>query len=201
MLHEHTPNMFPMGYQGTSVMDVLSTMLNENTCGILKLTCPICTYCIPQYDLLKNVMHIEHLFKKPDSTIEIVLGLNGSTEIDYDCASCGAGSMLLSAFLSDMPDIWAFGIYTIKLNLKPKLELTINNTIRHLRLRGIIYVGQFHFTSRLFKENGSIWYHDGQTTGRSCTFEGYLQNLENTNSLLEAGEGFLKKMAVSVIYA
>ncbi|KAJ7831954.1 hypothetical protein B0H14DRAFT_2162560, partial [Mycena olivaceomarginata] len=44
-------------------------------------------------------------------------------------------------------------------------------------LRGIIYAGENHFTSRIIKENGAIWYHDGIATGRKCQYDGQLHSL------------------------
>ena len=34
-----------------------------------------------------------------------------------------------------------------------------------LDVRGSIYYGDFHFTSRIVGTNGIVWYHDGMTTG------------------------------------
>jgi hypothetical protein len=44
------------------------------------------------------------------------------------------------------------------------------NTI--LRLKGIIYHGNFHFISRIITNDGKIWLHDGMTTGRNAMMEG-----------------------------
>ncbi|KAJ7764082.1 hypothetical protein B0H14DRAFT_3593765 [Mycena olivaceomarginata] len=37
--------------------------------------------------------------------------------------------------------------------------------------------GENHFTSRIIKENGAIWYHDGIATGRKCQYDGQLHSL------------------------
>ncbi|KIM78557.1 hypothetical protein PILCRDRAFT_75281, partial [Piloderma croceum F 1598] len=41
-----------------------------------------------------------------------------------------------------------------------------------LDVRGLIYHGDFHFTSRIIGTDGMVWYHDGMTTGSSCENEG-----------------------------
>jgi hypothetical protein len=41
-----------------------------------------------------------------------------------------------------------------------------------LDVRGLIYHGDFHFTSRIIGTDGIVWYHDGMTTGSSCENEG-----------------------------
>jgi len=40
-----------------------------------------------------------------------------------------------------------------------------------LRLRGIIYFGAAHFISRVIREDGQIWYHDGIVTGQAIEYE------------------------------
>jgi hypothetical protein len=50
-----------------------------------------------------------------------------------------------------------------------------------LKLRGIIYYGDFHFTARVFASDGSVWYHDGIATGRSCQDEGTLSDLSDAD--------------------
>ncbi|KAJ7268889.1 hypothetical protein C8J57DRAFT_1004864, partial [Mycena rebaudengoi] len=44
-------------------------------------------------------------------------------------------------------------------------------------LRGIIYHGDEHFTSRMFTTNSDIWFHNGITTRSSTRFEGNLRNI------------------------
>ncbi|KAJ6512378.1 hypothetical protein DFH09DRAFT_941468 [Mycena vulgaris] len=45
-----------------------------------------------------------------------------------------------------------------------------------LFLRGIIYYGGVHFTSRIMGLDGRIWYHDGIETGRAHIDEHYLDS-------------------------
>src|SRR5215469_660824 len=43
-LHLQSPSMFPMGTQGAAVMNVLSTVLDEKSCGTINLYCKSCLY-------------------------------------------------------------------------------------------------------------------------------------------------------------
>ena len=65
-----------------------------------------------------------------------------------------------------------------------------------LPIRGIIYLGRFHFTALLISPGKKVWYHDGQTTG---------QNLELKGDLDEFSEQKLYEYngmkAVTVMYA
>ncbi|KAJ7929802.1 hypothetical protein B0H13DRAFT_1595936, partial [Mycena leptocephala] len=62
---------------------------------------------------------------------------------------------------------------------------------------GIIYGGQNHFTSRFIAKDGSMWFHDGITTGSNCIHEVNIQSLPDKLVLHQCGE----KKVVSVVYA
>jgi hypothetical protein len=70
-------------------------------------------------------------------------------------------------------------------NLRLDEELTFSSTMgeTRLRLRGLIYhspgtvIG--HFTSVLLDRHGSMWYHDGITTGGFCTQNGKISDLQD----------------------
>ncbi|KAJ6480466.1 hypothetical protein C8R47DRAFT_1050141 [Mycena vitilis] len=66
-----------------------------------------------------------------------------------------------------------------------------------MRLRGIVYGGQGHFTCRLIRKDGRMWFHDGITTGRNCLPEANFHAIEDRLVLHKCGE----KKAVCVIYA
>jgi hypothetical protein len=52
-----------------------------------------------------------------------------------------------------------------------------------LDVRGLIYHGEFHFTSHIIGTDGIVWYHDGMTTGDSFENEGYFGNFSSRNLL------------------
>ncbi|KAJ7089428.1 hypothetical protein C8R44DRAFT_554682, partial [Mycena epipterygia] len=65
-----------------------------------------------------------------------------------------------------------------------------------LKLRGIIYGGQNHFTCRIVRPNQDVWFHDGITTGRSCLRDGTVDNFQ-PGGLYECRG----KEVVAVVYA
>ena len=42
-------------------------------------------------------------------------------------------------------------------------------------MRGIVYHGENHFTSRIISPEGNIWFHDGISTGSTCEHDGHLR--------------------------
>ncbi|TFK53321.1 hypothetical protein OE88DRAFT_1597776, partial [Heliocybe sulcata] len=63
-------------------------------------------------------------------------------------------------------------------------------------LKGIVYFGEYHFTSCLISKDGEIWFNDGMTTGRECLKEGNMKDTE-LNTLLSCNG----KTASLAIYA
>ncbi|KAJ7205355.1 hypothetical protein C8J57DRAFT_1258864 [Mycena rebaudengoi] len=67
-------------------------------------------------------------------------------------------------------------------------------------IRGVIYLTKQHFTARLVKPNGAIWYHDGILTGSTCEQDGLLHVLPPTFLNACNVEGDIGE-AVGVLYA
>ena len=65
-----------------------------------------------------------------------------------------------------------------------------------LDVRGLIYHGDFHFTSCVIGTDGIVWYHYGMTTGISCENEGDIDKMSSRNLLKCKG-----KKPILVVYA
>lgn len=63
-------------------------------------------------------------------------------------------------------------------------------------LRGIIYFGGYHFTSRIMTSDGQIWFHDGILTGDRSQAIGKTSDFTNSE-LLECNG----KDAIIALYA
>jgi hypothetical protein len=72
-----------------------------------------------------------------------------------------------------------FDIQSPIVKLNKQLNFIHNNQTNTLKLRGIIYYGTFHFTAHIISTDGTIWYHDGMTTGNTTEKEGKLNNMEH----------------------
>ena len=71
-----------------------------------------------------------------------------------------------------------------------KLEFETENGTKTLDLRGIVYHGQYHFTSRIISSQKQVWYHDGMTTGKSCSYDGMLNDMTD-NDLRKCRQRYL----------
>jgi hypothetical protein len=59
------------------------------------------------------------------------------------------------------------------------ITIEVNNQTFVYKLRGILYYGNGHFTSRIVTSTGHIWFHDGISTGSSTEYEGTLTSIHN----------------------
>jgi hypothetical protein len=103
--------------------------------------------------------------------------------------------------LWDLPDILIFNINNW-IDIDISLTFIINTEVRKYILKGVIYLGDEHFTSRMIDNSGMIWYHDGISTKSQCISEFNVCDLPNKQWLktINRNTGFNIKEAVIVIY-
>ena len=65
-----------------------------------------------------------------------------------------------------------------------------------LKVRGLIYHGDFHFTSCMIGTDEIVWYHDGMTTGSTCENEGDFDKFSNKKMMKNKGN-----VLTMVVYA
>ena len=86
-------------------------------------------------------------------------------------------------------------IFEINIKLNKTLKFEQEGETIVLDVRGLIYHGDFHFTSRIIGTDGIVWYYDGMTTGSSCENEGDFDMLSSINLLKCKG-----KKLILVVY-
>jgi hypothetical protein len=77
----------------------------------------------------------------------------------------------------------------VKVNKQIKFVQAGENVV--LDIRGLIYYGGFHFTSRIITCNGDVWYHDGMTMRNTCENGGVVENFSNKKILTCRGKELL----------
>ncbi|KAJ6489133.1 hypothetical protein C8R45DRAFT_765228, partial [Mycena sanguinolenta] len=61
-------------------------------------------------------------------------------------------------------------------NIDTQIELQVKDSPVSYLLRGVIYLGDNHFTVRLIRRTGQCWYHDSQQQGGLLICEGNLRD-------------------------
>lgn len=63
--------------------------------------------------------------------------------------------------------------------IEDSLHIEVSDIQYRYQLRGLIYYGDSHFTSRIIDPSGMTWFHDGMVTGAQMEYEGYLPSIDN----------------------
>jgi hypothetical protein len=181
---------FPYGQEGTELAALLEYCLTPKNTPTRRLVyCQSCgTHETPSSTT--NHIYMPSGTKSVNATLKLLQ--NGS----YNCHNCGTPSPLQTVFseiphiMSIMPREWKQQKPTKLLNV-----LLLNNKEQNLSLRGIIYwKNENHFVSRIVTPDSMVWFHDGMSTARTCSYEGQLTQI---NDLTE----WNGHRAVAYIYA
>ena len=91
------------------------------------------------------------------------------------CPTCNTHMKRVFSVLHAIPLI-LFDFTGQKINLDHTIEIDIQNSKQQYSLRGILYYGNNHFTSRFISHNTTVWFHDGISTGASMIRDGILNS-------------------------
>jgi hypothetical protein len=177
ILHMQNPVMFPTGTHGISVAALAQEMFKVNyNVASSQHQCPRCDYAeMPIDDKLSYVLHADDSTRH--STHNWISTISQSTH--RRCPECKI-KMKQVVFYNDIPHIIVLEYPFKDIETSHTLEFVAEDgAIKILKLRGIIYHGGYHFTSRIISTNHQVWYHDGITTGSSCTKDGTLANMSD----------------------
>ena len=192
-VHSQSPTEFPYGTRGTSVAALTSTILAPD--DFVAISIPACTSCDYSEPVMDDRLGFI-LYEKqeiPKSTCQWLGSLEHETH--EKCPHCFSALRQPISFKS-APSILVFEINSRNIKISKTLKFIQGAETIVLHVRGLIYCGDFHFTSRIIGSDGCVWYHDGITTGNTCENEGDFEKLSNKKLLKCKG-----KNLVLVVYA
>ena len=82
---------------------------------------------------------------------------------------CGAAALTAQV-------VFEFSNQVLHINLLINIQL--QNYQHRLRLAGVVYYGQHHFTAEIILSEGQVWFYDGIETGINLIYNGSM----NSNS-------------------
>ena len=133
--------------------------------------CTKCEYTEPAMDdMLGFVLHENEEISK--STSNWLTSLEHETH--ENCPHCFAALRQPIAFKA-VPNLLVFEINSRNVKISKTIKFVRGDDTVVLNIRGLIYYGEFHFTSRIIGSEGNVWYHDRMTTGSSCESEGNIE--------------------------
>jgi len=192
-IHTQNPAQFPYGKRGTSVAALTSAILAPH--DFVAISSPECTSC--EYSEPSIDDRLEFVLYEKEDTPKSTCKWLGSLEHETHekCPHCFAAMMQPINFKS-APSLLVFEINSRKIKVSKTLKFEQEGETVVLDVRGLIYHGDFHFTSRIIGTDGIVWYHDGMTTGSSCENEGDFDKFSSRKLLRCKG-----KKLILVVYA
>jgi len=156
---------------------------------------PECTNC--EYSELSIDDRLEFmLYAKEDAPKSTCHWLGSLKHETHErCPQCFSEMMQPISFKT-APSVLVFEINTRNIKVSKTLKCEQEGEMVVLDVRGLIYHGDFHFTSRIIGTDGIVWYHDGMTTGSNCENDGCFDKFSSSNLLNCRG-----KKLILVIYA
>src|SRR6202044_194682 len=77
------------------------------------------------------------------------------------------------------PPLLIFEINSNNITLSKTIGFKGDDRMKVLQLKGMIYHGDFHFTSCIVSSDGVVWFNNGITTGRQCKKDGDLGTMSS----------------------
>ena len=79
----------------------------------------------------------------------------------------------------EMPPLLVFEFENKVLHINFLIDLGPQIEHHRMRLAGVIYYGQQHFTAQVILSDGQIWFYDGIETGRNLIYGSVIPNPPN----------------------
>jgi hypothetical protein len=172
-LHLKDKNLFPYGTAGTSVSSLAINMLSHK--DLVSFSYRICSQCgFKGEDIPDRLDFVLHPTGNPDAVSVWLNSLQHETH--EKCPDCRS-ALKQPIFFNEPPSILIFDTQSSTIKLNKKIKFDCDNQITTLKLRGIVYYGNFHFTARIISPDDIVWYHDGMTTGCMTEREGKLNDI------------------------
>jgi hypothetical protein len=113
------------------------------------------------------------------------------------CWGGGVGdeTVFIKHHFTELPSLLVFEFANNMLHIDFLINFQSHNGHHRMRLAGIVYYGQHHFTAQIILSDGQIWFHDGIDTGRNLVYGGSISNPNSPNMSYCRG-----KQAVAAIY-
>ena len=169
VLHQRSPTLFPYGQAGTPISEVTEHLLrSDNIIASAWLMCVDCKHKTNMEDDLQTCV-IQCPDDRDCTTSQCLQQKLQHRHLRRRCTNCG-GEVDKIMHFNNIPKVLVFSIQNPSIKASRKICFRDNEATVVFGLGGIVYFGDFHYTARIFAR-GSVWFHDGMSTGKNCTYE------------------------------
>ena len=169
LLHQRNPTQFPYGQAGTPVSEMVEDLLRSD--NIIASNWIRCVECNRETNLNNDLQTcvIQCTQYKNCSTSECLQKKFQERHPRRRCTECNGELERIFRF-DVIPKILVFSVQDADITISKKISFKDGDERVTFSLKGIVYFGDFHYTSRVCSGN-SVWFHDGMTTGKECAYE------------------------------
>ncbi|KAJ7219790.1 hypothetical protein C8J57DRAFT_1095181 [Mycena rebaudengoi] len=177
LLHARSPGKFAYGSSYAGVDEVVLAVLGDRVYGTGVVKCTACGYTVPgRIDTLTSNLLLGRIRSLEEQGRDI-FGL--STWLAHHlskkvqkcpiCTRNGVSSQRMTrrTTITAVPPLLCVFLDYSAVQLEAVVNVSCGGAVYPLHLKGIVYHGESHFTSRIIRRDGGIWFHDGIATGKS----------------------------------
>jgi len=179
LLHQRNPALFPYGQIGTPINEMIEQLLRSD--NVIASTWLRCISCEDESRLSNDLQTcVIQCADDRDCTISMCLQKKfRDRHVRRKCISCDGEVDRVMRF-NIIPKVLVFSVTDNSVRVSKKISFCDGDSLVVFSLKGIVYFGDFHYTACICI-NGSVWFHDGMTTGRECTYEKRLSEFTDAN--------------------
>lgn len=189
-LNQNSSQKFPYGKVGTDIGELCSAVFKSNSDIISSVL--ICNHCNNQAQTQPAHGYMEVLASNDRVSLRQLVSSSQDHQTKTRCPDCRNYYNLTKRFIVK-PKLLLYNIHSQKVRVSKKVIIQLSDgTSSGLSLRGIIYLGDYHFVARFIDSSKKVWFHDGITTADHCHLEGdlsqftemSLKNCKNTSAVM-----------------
>lgn len=202
-LRQSFPRLFPLGNYFASIDDLAEKLYGGENWGSSTIKCTKCDRAqdtVPDFSGMHTITYSQRLRSRYKSDYSVSHWLRDQM-VKSTAVKCVCGNgMLKMVKLDDAPPLIYLSMSDTDVLIDTALTLVIGDYRQRYALRGVLYGGENHFTSRIVKPDGETWFHDGIETGKKCVYEGNLHS-KDPGFLNSCDRGDVVRIVVGLIYA
>ncbi|KAJ7189867.1 hypothetical protein B0H12DRAFT_1040062 [Mycena haematopus] len=160
--------------------DLVDAMFSRSFYGSITTTCPTCGTLAEDpsgLECIWNVDRVNDLVRKYKGSYSLSHWLKAQwvTAGDHPCLVCRRPLLSITR-LKSAPPFVILHLSTNLILINPSIVFKVGPDQVKYFIRGVIYHGDLHFTCRIIRANGDVWYHDGIETAQYVEPEGNVYN-------------------------
>lgn len=193
LLHTLDANQFPYGLVGCHINNLALYLTTSTTDR--QMTVTSCIGCGNMIEDSQFATYFVDCMSGASQPTAAFVDEHFNSVVPGGCLHCKA-DITRQLVYDETPDWLAVALSTFGVGVSASVSVRHKRRNRLLRIRGVIYFCDFHFTARVVDLDGQVMFYDGRESGGVPSFDGNLSNFGNDSWTDRMGAA-----AVMVIYS